>query len=116
ADAQILAVQVIDGHANAVVFDLDPFAVRIDTNLHARRIRIPCVGNRLGQDCSDVAIEIDAEMFEDVKIDGHLVDVGLHTRSSYIEGEFLALLSAMARANSFSTISSNSAIVFARLA
>ena len=72
ADAQVLSVQVFDGHADAVVLDLDPFVVRIDANLHARRIRIPCVGHRFGKDSGDVAIEVDAEVFEDVEIDGHL--------------------------------------------
>ena len=72
ADTQVLAVQVIDGHADTIVLDLDPLAVWIDANLHARRIRVPGVGHRFRQDRGDVAVEVDAEMFEDVEVDGHL--------------------------------------------
>lgn len=49
ADTQVLAVQSIDGHADAIVLDLDPLAVWIDANLHARRIRVPGVGHRFRQ-------------------------------------------------------------------
>ncbi|MCY1401590.1 hypothetical protein D3C76_1485370 [compost metagenome] len=62
ADAQVLTIQVIDRHADAVIFDLDPLIVRSYANLHTRCIRVPCISHRFGQDSGDVAVKVDAKM------------------------------------------------------
>src|SRR5690606_23146251 len=50
----------------------DPLVVGIDADRHGLGVRIPSVGDCLGEDGRDVAVEVDAEVVEDVEVDRHL--------------------------------------------
>ena len=73
AYAEIFLVHVGNGHPDAVILNLDYAAIGVETNIDDTRIGVPGVSDRLSQHRRDVAVEIDAQVIQDIQIDGHLV-------------------------------------------
>lgn len=98
-DAEVLAVEVADRHADAVINDLDPLLLHwVDADDDVLRVGVPRVRYSLCQYGRDVAVEIDAEVLKDVEVHGHLERRRGDARQGYLVHWLLLLVTFCAGA------------------
>lgn len=66
---QETAVDLFWRHPHARIVDYDPVILPVPSHMYFIGVGIPCIRDDLGQNRRDVAVEIDAEMLQDVEAD-----------------------------------------------